>query len=881
MPFVGDSSNSSSNGVQPRTLVVDNYDSYTFNLLQLLLQQNQQQQQQQRAEASNVVTIRNDQYPWPTVRDEILPHIDNIVISPGPGTPGRAGDFGICADLIRHAAESGVPLLGVCLGHQGIARVYGARIEQCAVPVHGQTTQVEHSSSGEEGWCIFAGVPSAFTAVRYHSLAVSDVGFPHTQLQVLARATGTVATMGSGGRIEQTGTSEIMAVRHRRLPIFGVQFHPESIASDHGARILANFTAITQVAMAKRPLSAAATRGIPRSVAEMSIISGTHSTDGCANDSNTGRPYSLVTAAVELHGVAAAGDGGEVDEIGRQLQQHLYGDDPMPIWLDSAKRGDAHSCQSVLASAASARGATVRYSLQTKQVTVLRFVAEQAPGHPEVVATHAVDTTFWEWMQQTVDSTRVAEPPVPGFRCGWIGYFAYEMKTESPAGGGLAHRDRGRAGRRMALPDAQLSFVDRCVVVDHAHSPPRAHVFAVVSKEEAGQPSASNKDSRWIDTLGCASKEEADKWVAATVERIEQWREMAATSNRNHRQAEETDTETRMAAANALTVPLQPALPRKEYVAAIGRAKEYIAQGETYEVCLTNQFRIALPSRAHIRSARDALRLYTAMRTANPAPYGALLWYPDICAGVASCSPERFLRIAAEADADADAEADAGGPYGNSRRRVVEMKPIKGTARRPARPLPGSSSGNMEEWRALDAQSARTLRESIKERAENLMIVDLIRHDLNAITGGRVRVPRLMEIESYKQVHQMVTTVEARLSGGGAGDVAALAQCFPPGSMTGAPKIRTVRLLEDDLENSAPRGVYSGCLGYFSANAGHADWSVVIRTAVVDSPDELSVGAGGALTILSNPDDEWAEVETKLCSVLPAVQQYVHSSRRE
>ncbi|KAJ2521825.1 para-aminobenzoate synthase, (PABA) [Coemansia sp. RSA 1939] len=874
MPFVGESdsrsSNSSSNGVQPRTLVVDNYDSYTFNLLQLLLQQNQQQ----RTEASNVVTIRNDQYPWPTVRNEILPHIDNIVISPGPGTPGRAGDFGICDDLIRHAAESGIPLLGVCLGHQGIARVYGARIEQCAVPVHGQTTQVEHSSSGEEGQCIFAGVPSAFTAVRYHSLAVSDAGFPHNQLQVLARATGTVATMRSEGRIEQTGTSEIMAIRHRRLPIFGVQFHPESIASDHGARILANFTAITQAAIAKRPLFAAVTKGIPRSVAEMSIISGTHPTDRCANYSNTDRPYSLVTAAVELHDVAETDDRSEVDGIGRQLQQHLYGDDPMPIWLDSAKRGDAHSCQSVLASAASAQGATVRYSLQTKQVTVLRFFAEQSPGHPEVLATHAVDTTFWEWMQQTVDSTRVAEPPVPGFRCGWIGYFAYEMKTESAAGGGLAHRDRGRTDCRMALPDAQLSFVDRCVVVDHAHSPPKAHVFAVVSKEEAGQPSASNKDSRWIDTLGCASKEEADKWVGETVERIEKWREMAATSNRNHRQAEETDTETRMAAANTLTVPLQPALPRKEYIAAIGRAKEYISQGETYEMCLTNQFRIALPSRAHIRSARDALRLYTAMRTANPAPYGALLWYPDICAGVASCSPERFLRIAAEAEAD----ADTGGTYGKSRRRVVEMKPIKGTARRPAWPLPGNSTGNMEEWRALDAQCARTLRESIKERAENLMSVDLIRHDLNAITGGRVRVPRLMGIESYKHVHQMVTTVEARLSAGGVGDVATLAQCFPPGSMTGAPKIRTMRLLEDDLENSAPRGVYSGCLGYFSANSGHADWSVVIRTAVIDSPDELSVGAGGALTILSNPDDEWAEVETKLCSVLPAIQQHVHSS---
>ncbi|KAJ1808123.1 para-aminobenzoate synthase, (PABA) [Coemansia sp. RSA 2599] len=202
------------------------------------------------------------------------------------------------------------------------------------------------------------------------------------------------------------------------------------------------------------------------------------------------------------------------------------------------------------------------------------------------------------------------------------------------------------------------------------------------------------------------------------------------------------------------------------------------------------------------------------------------------------------------------------------------MKPIKGTCRR--EPVPDVPE-LYESWLEEDERRKEALRTDVKERAENLMIVDLIRHDLNWIAkDGQVRVPGLMLIESFRTVHQMVTTVEAlvdrRIS-----HIAALAHCFPPGSMTGAPKMRTTQII-GSLE-SRPRGAYSGCLGYFSACGRYSDWNVVIRTAVVHSAGSaVSVGAGGALTILSDPKMEWAEVETKLWSAVPGIKRYIGGS---
>ncbi len=260
---------------------------------------------------------------------------------------------------------------------------------------------------------------------------------------------------------------------------------------------------------------------------------------------------------------------------------------------------------------------------------------------------------------------------------------------------------------------------------------------------------------------------------------------------------------------------------RETYLAGIDACMAALEAGETYEVCLTN--RVRLPA------VEDPFDFYLWQRSRNPAPYSAFLRYGELA--VASSSPERFLTV------DADGWA--------------ECRPIKGTAPRSADP-------------AQDQLVAKALAEDEKTRAENLMIVDLIRNDLGRVSEpGTVQVPQLMAVESYETVHQLVTTVRGRLRSG-VDAIDAVRACFPPGSMTGAPKIRTMELL-DELEWSA-RGVYSGALGYLTVD-GRADLSVVIRTAVMTA-GETVVGAGGAIVLDSDPVAEYDEMVLKATATI-------------
>lgn len=183
-----------------KVLVIDNYDSFVYNIVQYL--------QQLGAECT---VVRND-----SVDVSVADGFDGVLISPGPGTPEKAG---ISIAMITYCAEKKIPLFGVCLGHQAIGVAFGAKVSRAPELLHGKTSVVKHNGTG-----VMENIPSPFTATRYHSLAIEKNSLPDT--------------------LEATGTTEsgiIMSVKHKNLPIEGVQFHPESVLTEHGHHILANW----------------------------------------------------------------------------------------------------------------------------------------------------------------------------------------------------------------------------------------------------------------------------------------------------------------------------------------------------------------------------------------------------------------------------------------------------------------------------------------------------------------------------------------------------------------------------------------------------------------------------------------------------------------
>ena len=338
---------------------------------------------------------------------------------------------------------------------------------------------------------------------------------------------------------------------------------------------------------------------------------------------------------------------------------------------------------------------------------------------------------------------------------------------------------------------------------------------------------APTPDSLWLPAVRYLVHEHARPGVAARSWLVgdEPWCEAA---ERLLRAAGERASENTPVNAPELTEPLLfPAPAAEAYMDAVRASQHEIYEGNSYEVCLTAQ----TVARIQNPSPELFFELYRRQRAHNSAPYAAYLRCGDF--SVLSSSPERFLSV--------------------DTHRNAQTKPIKGTVPRGATP---------EE----DAAAAAWLRTDEKTRAENLMIVDLLRNDLSTVSDpASVRVPVLMGVESYSTVHQLVSTVSSRLREG-VSAVAAARTCFPGGSMTGAPKPSTMQIIEG-LEGRA-RGVYSGALGFVSAD-GSANLSIVIRTLVAHDEGTVTLAAGGAIVADSDPTAEYEEMLTKLRAALP------------
>ncbi|MBS1165951.1 MAG: aminobenzoate synthetase [Proteobacteria bacterium] len=263
---------------------------------------------------------------------------------------------------------------------------------------------------------------------------------------------------------------------------------------------------------------------------------------------------------------------------------------------------------------------------------------------------------------------------------------------------------------------------------------------------------------------------------------------------------------------------------RADYEAAVARTRDYILAGDIFQANITRRIEVDLPA------GFDAWGFYRTLRAANPAPFAAFLDHGDV--QIASSSPERLIEV---------------------RGRHVEARPIKGTAPRAAD-------------QAEDAAHAAELAASEKDRAENVMIVDLLRSDLSAVCKPHtVKVPSLCAVETYASLHHLVSTVTGELADGRTA-MDALGAVFPGGSITGAPKIRAMEIIAE-LEK-VPRDVYCGAIGYLGFD-GSADFNIAIRTATLNG-NRASLGAGGGITLLSDPAAEFDEAELKAGRLLDA-----------
>ncbi len=705
-----------------KTLLVDNYDSYTYNVFHLLA----------AACGEEPIVVHNDEVTWKALSRH---HFDAIVLSPGPGHPGRWHDFGVCSDIL---ARSEAPVLGICLGHQGLGRVLDGLVEQAPMAMHGRLSKVQHVGNG-----LFADIPQGFSVVRYHSLAVTGP---------FARNARITAWTADG---------VVMGIEHDTRPLWGVQFHPESISTEHGRKLFENFYRL------------AVGDGRSRSVTP-------------PNPRPAPTPAPAPAPAEPSSGVRLHVRSLDLEAPTEPLFEALFGDAEHAFWLDSADAPTWLARRSYLGTSAGSMRRVLEYDIEQGQVT---------EHHAE--GTETRQASIFDALDEALKSMAI-DPPEgieAGLIGGFVGYLGYECKLD--CGAVTVHRSD--------VPDAVMMLADRLIAVDHVTH--RTHLVALTAGEHDQQDA-----QQWLDQ------------AEAEVRRVIAQPDVAAQASglRAHVMPQGD------VSAQGEPVVFHCGRGRRQYIADIHRCHAELAAGESYEVCLTDQISTS--------ASPDPFTLYKILRRRNPAPFAAYLKLGEVA--VVSSSPERFLSV--------------------DRDRVVQARPIKGTARR---------SSDPEQDRALHDD----LLEDEKTFAEHLMIVDLLRNDLGRVCEmDTVRVPQLRVVETYPTVHQLISTITGSLRADRS-PVECVRACFPGGSMTGAPKLRTMEII-DSMERTA-RGVYSGGLGYFGLD-GSVDLSIVIRTIVL-RPGATTIGAGGAIVMQSDPEEEFDEILLKARAPMAAIAEAV------
>ncbi|KND93854.1 Aminodeoxychorismate synthase [Tolypocladium ophioglossoides CBS 100239] len=860
---------------QPRRILfLDAYDSFTNNIVSLL-----------KGALGDHVTVHVlhmdlrtlDADPQPAwTRREFLDRLagfDAVVCGPGPGSPLHDADVGAFKLLWELPRERAVPVLGICLGFQSLVAHFGGGIRRLRRGLHGMVRDIDHVRGPSAD--IFDGVPR-FRATLYHSLC-ADVGqdaVPEAQWRAARWASPAGApdlvplawTLEKGDDEAQGDERSLMAVRHASRPFWGVQYHPESVCTESAAHgVIENWF--------RQALkwNEATRREVDRSVEYAdSLDPANHTLPGLSADGDltTCSWWRDMQSGLARTGLAPGyacrqiklPDGVDTAEVAEVLG--LGAADSIILDSSSTVNGDPLARNSILALDVQA-ALRAEYRVGDDYVT-LRQPATPGRGekcqrialgngeHDPWTPWHVI-SEFWR-LRRAPDNGQ----PSPTFKGGFMGFVTYEMglSTLSP---GLVSGDRGH--RR---PDICMAWVSRSVVLDHQAGV--AYVQALTAGES---------DGAWIDD------------VVEMLQSSHAWRHPGCSSadiNVGGKRANEALLQHVQKDGGRLRFSVPNS---NRYEEDVGRCQDAIRDGESYELCLTAQTTMTRPpgidlpryARPHLNG--DSTRtpeqspkptapldeasshgtpwhIFRTLRARQPAPFGSFIRLGG--ATIISSSPERFLTH---------------DPQG-----LCSMRPMKGTVRK------------------SDAVSTLAEAERIlhvpKEEAENLMIVDLVRHDLHGVCGtGSVTVPDLLRVEEYASVFQMITVVNGQLPGAKLRSgtqpsrtelpftgMDVLASALPPGSMTGAPKKRSCEIL--GTIEPAERSIYSGVVGYLDAQ-GQGDWSVTIRTMFrwddetapahdgETQPREVwRIGAGGAVTTLSTPEGEREEMFTKLCGPLGA-----------
>ncbi|KAK4997160.1 para-aminobenzoate synthase, (PABA) [Elasticomyces elasticus] len=891
---------------RPRILFLDAYDSFTNNIIALV----------EREIHAVVTVIKIDDERFNSSTDSVfhrfLQGYDAVIAGPGPGHPAVPEDVGLIHHLWHLPREYLLPVLGICLGFQSLALAYGATVKRLREPRHGLVTRVSHWGSS-----LFRNVGET-NATQYHSLRVElDAHAQACQYDDVDRW----PVVGACQFLEPLALDltdvdngpVLMAVRHITKPFWGVQYHPESICTNHeGRKIISNWwrdacawkvaneqpydnnncptvISVTQqnhlTAMSEEPGPIRDFSPFPQSspASTLEILSLASSIND-EFDLGTFTPADLDTSEVpKCHVVTSDGNAdvpqpntvpsssrcahwlelnlsdGQID-IARIVEGLCTGSDT--VLLESGiRKGQPINPETGRRSIIGCVDTSTMHVRYYSSTNVLHIKHVDGTSTQQLSSIYGVLQYLERFLEARKATTGLSDSPFWG---GFVGFMSYEAGLETihvpPSNPSTNH------------PDLWFAFVERSIIFDHV-------------KKKAYVQSIRIDDYEWLHSTQSSI-------YMATHQSV-----MTGTN----------DSLPTPADKRPWLPPCISSSPIQEaYCDSVRTCQEHIRAGSSYELCLTEQ--------TIIESSEAPWTLYKRLRKYNPAPFGSYIRFssPDygVCqktpgVSIVSSSPERFLSW--------------------SRDGLCQFRPIKGTVKK----SPG-----------MTRAGAEAVLNSAKERAENLMIVDLIRHDLHGVVGAdNVEVKKLMGVEEYETVYQLVSVIEGRLpssrlsaalplvdtastsqlvdtcmdnetatqtsevvshyvsrvhgsiltgtlpaegkhflqtrpfsakarSGEHKSGIDVLAASLPPGSMTGAPKKRSCELLQQIEGNQ--RGIYSGVIGYLDIGGG-GDFSVVIRTAFRwDDEKAWHVGAGGAVTAKSTPEGEYEEMLAKRESTLKA-----------